>query len=213
MASPVSGKRMGLSVTDAASRRKVAAQASSSSRLAPSTWAAQRTEYGSWMRPHPWWASMMSLPSRARRTQAATATGPGWGRRAWKASPKGRRLASRASSVRPRASTAQRTRRSARCSPSRPRLFIIWVPLMSARPSLASSTRGARPAAASTGPAGTRAPSACSTWPSPMSTSARWARGARSPLAPTEPREGRKGCTSASSSHSSCSTTSGRTPE
>ena len=68
------------------------------------------------------------------------------------------------------------------------------VPLRSVRPSLASSTSGARPARRSASPPGRRSPSSSAS-PSPISTSARCASGARSPDAPTEPRDGMSGWT------------------
>ena len=71
------------------------------------------------------------------------------------------------------------------------------VPLMSASPSFAASSIGARPACASASAAGHRlAADACAS-PSPTRTSARCASGARSPLAPSDPREGTTGSTPA----------------
>ena len=61
------------------------------------------------------------------------------------------------------------------------------VPLMRARPSLARSVTGARPARASASAVGSTPPSAAHTSPSPISASAQWLSGARSPLAPSEP--------------------------
>ena len=63
------------------------------------------------------------------------------------------------------------------------------VPLMSARPSFASSTIGASPPARSASRPGAYAPRP-SPRPSPISASARCASGARSPHAPTEPCDG-----------------------
>ena len=86
------------------------------------------------------------------------------------------------------------------------------VPLMSARPSLAASSTGARPAAARAPAAGTIAPDASRTWPSPISASAQWASGARSPEQPSEPCSWTTGVMSwVSRSASSCAV-SGRTP-
>ena len=61
------------------------------------------------------------------------------------------------------------------------------VPLISASPSLAASSRGAMPAAASARAAGCRTPAASRTSPSPITASAQCASGARSPEQPSEP--------------------------
>ncbi len=61
------------------------------------------------------------------------------------------------------------------------------VPLMRARPSLACSSTGDRPASFSATAAGRRTPSASVTSPSPISASAQCDSGARSPEQPSEP--------------------------
>ena len=61
------------------------------------------------------------------------------------------------------------------------------VPLISARPSLAASSTGVRPAAESASAAGISTPFASRTSPSPISARAQWDRGARSPEQPSEP--------------------------
>ena len=61
------------------------------------------------------------------------------------------------------------------------------VPLMRASPSLAASSTGVSPAAASASAAGTSAPEASRTVPSPISASAQCASGARSPEQPSKP--------------------------
>ena len=77
------------------------------------------------------------------------------------------------------------TRRSCRASTSIP--SIPSVPLISASPSLAASSTGARPAAARASPAGINVPEASRTSPSPISASAQCESGARSPEQPSEP--------------------------
>ena len=106
---------------------------------------------------------------------------------------------------------AVRARRSASSTASAPTAVIIWVPLSSARPSLACSSRGSRPAASRALAAGTRRPS-YSTSPRPIRGSARWASGARSPDAPTLPCSGTTGWMPRSRNSSRRSTTSGRQP-
>ena len=69
-----------------------------------------------------------------------------------------------------------------------------WVPLISARPSLAPRTIGVMPAFASASPAAIRVPSKTAS-PSPIIAAAMWARGARSPDAPTDPWPGITGVT------------------
>ena len=61
------------------------------------------------------------------------------------------------------------------------------VPLISASPSLASSSTGDSPASLSATAAGRRTPWASVTSPSPISASAQWDSGARSPEQPSEP--------------------------
>ena len=87
------------------------------------------------------------------------------------------------------------------------------VPLISARPSLARSTSGARPASASAVAPSTSEPSGRRASPSPSSTRAADASGARSPLAPSEPCSRTSGVIPALSRASIVSTTSARAPE
>ena len=67
------------------------------------------------------------------------------------------------------------------------------VPLISAKPSLASSSIGLIPAAASALAVTISTPLASWTRPSPISAKAQWERGARSPLQPSEPNSGTTG--------------------
>ncbi len=86
------------------------------------------------------------------------------------------------------------------------------VPLMRASPSLASSTTGAMPAAASRSADGASTPSGPNAVPSPISTSAQCDKGARSPLQPSEPYSSTFGVMPALSIAAMVSTTTGRTP-
>ena len=83
--------------------------------------------------------------------------------------------------------------------PGAPAAAIRWVPLISARPSLAASSTGSSPARASASAPGQPLALVVAS-PSPISTSARCASGARSPEEPTEPLLGITGSTSRSSS-------------
>ena len=83
---------------------------------------------------------------------------------------------------------------------------------MSASPSLALSSTGVSPAAASASAPGISRPSK-NAQPSPSITAAICASGARSPEAPTEPCAGIIGVTPRASIASSRSTSTGRTPE
>ena len=154
----------------------------------------------------------MAEPSSRRRTFAADATWPACGRAAWIAGWKLVRDPCSASSDIAHATSAVRTSRSARDSPSEAIAAMNCVPLMSERPSFACSRTGCRPAEASASAPGIRTPSTNAS-PSPTSGSARCARGARSPLAPTEPRAGTCGTIPALSTASSSSTVSTRAPE
>ncbi len=86
------------------------------------------------------------------------------------------------------------------------------VPLMSARPSLASSTTGSMPAATSRSAESASMPSAPYARPSPISTSAQCESGARSPLQPSEPYSCTFGVMPALSSAAMVSATTGRIP-
>ena len=96
---------------------------------------------------------------------------------------------------------AHRRRRRSRCAPAGPRrpaasapiAPIICVPLRSARPSLASSVERLEAGLAQGDRAPARPAPPSSTWPRPISGSARWASGARSPDAPTLPCSGTTG--------------------
>ena len=86
------------------------------------------------------------------------------------------------------------------------------VPLISARPSLATSSIGARPAASSACAAGISTPSASWTSPSPISASAQCESGARSPEHPSEPYSCTTGVMPALRTATISSASSGRTP-
>ena len=86
------------------------------------------------------------------------------------------------------------------------------VPLIRARPSLATSSTGVSPAAASASAAGISTPSASCTSPSPISASAQCESGARSPEQPREPYSCTTGVIPALSTAAISSATSGRTP-
>jgi hypothetical protein len=86
------------------------------------------------------------------------------------------------------------------------------VPLIRARPSLASSRSGRSPAASRAAAPGSRRPSTMAS-PRPIIGNAIWASGARSPLAPREPWAGTTGWTPRLSISMSSWRTSGRTPE
>ena len=127
--------------------------------------------------------------------QLARRPRPGRGAAGRAGTPRRTRRPSRAA---PRRSSPRRRWPSGRAGPRRPGASapmapIIWVPLRSARPSLASSVSGSRPASrrATQRRHPTDPPS--STSPRPMSGSARWASGARSPDAPTLPCSGTTG--------------------
>ena len=143
---------------------------------------------------------------------AAEATCPGCGRSAWISGENGVRDPRTASTDCDAARSAILASRSALVSTSAPIAVMNWVPLISASPSLAPSTRGSSPARRRASAPGSSSPP-ISASPSPTSGSARCASGARSPLAPSEPREGTRGCTPSASSASSSSTVSRRTPE
>ena len=86
------------------------------------------------------------------------------------------------------------------------------VPLIRARPSLAASSTGVSPAAASASAAGISVPVASRTSPSPISASAQCDSGARSPEHPSEPYSRTTGVMPWLSSPASSSAVSRRTP-
>ena len=117
----------------------------------------------------------------------------------------------------PRATGRRRDRRPPRAvAPGRGRArandAMNCVPLISERPSFASSRSGSSPTRASASRPGSRSPSTNAS-PSPTSGSARCASGARSPDAPTEPRLGTTGTTPRFRHSSSSSTVSIRAPD
>ena len=142
-----------------------------------------------------------SPPARAA---AATRSGP-------RRTPGRSRAAPRPTSPPPRRRPAAAASRSTHASTSIP--SIPSVPLISASPSLAVSSIGSIPAAASASAAGNDPPEPSSTEPSPISTSAQCASGARSPLAPSDPYSGTTGVSPAPSSERIRSATTGRAPE
>ena len=95
---------------------------------------------------------------------------------------------------------------------SAPRAAITAVPLVSASPSLAASSTGARPARPAPPRRADAAPSNSAS-PRPIITSAMWASGARSPRRPASPWIGTIGCTPRSSMRSSRPSVSSRMPE
>ncbi len=86
------------------------------------------------------------------------------------------------------------------------------VPLMRARPSLALSSTGLKPAAASASAAGISVPSASRTSPSPIRASAQCESGARSPEQPSDPYSLTTGVIPADSSPAISSAVSRRIP-
>ena len=163
---------------------------SSASRTAPWTCGTQRSEYGSWtLCADAWCDAWRPEPRRRCRSSAATTTCPGCGRASWYGAANATSVPSIASTDIAAATDAVRTSRSASASSSAPSADISWVPLSSASPSLGWSSSGSRPRSRNATSAGTTWP-LTSTWPRPMSGSARWASGARSPDAPTEPCSG-----------------------
>ena len=86
------------------------------------------------------------------------------------------------------------------------------VPLMRARPSLAASSTGVSPAAASASAAGRRVPDASRTSPSPISARAQCDSGARSPEQPSEPYSRTTGVMPAESMSAISRAVSRRTP-
>ena len=89
---------------------------------------------------------------------------------------------------------------------------MAWVPLMRARPSLATSSTVGIPARSMATSPGRTSPS-YSAWPRPSMGSTMWDRGARSPLAPREPFWGMTGVTPRFSMATRVSTSSRRVPE
>ncbi len=144
---------------------------------------------------------------------AAETPCPGCGRMACSSGRNGRSEPSIASMASAAVTSAMVNRCAASWIASSSMASMPSVPLISASPSLAASSIGARPARRSASAAGARSPSGPSTQPSPSSTSAQCASGARSPEAPSEPCSGTHGVTSWLSRSTSASATSGRTPE
>ncbi len=110
------------------------------------------------------------------------------------------------------ARSAARASLRARTRPSASIDAMNCVPLMSDRPSFASSRIGSSPTRVNASKPGRRSPSTIAS-PSPTSGRARCASGARSPDAPTLPRAGTTGSTPRSRHASSSSTVSTRAPE
>ena len=156
---------------------------------------------------------MISLPAVAARTCRAVRSWPGMGRRSWMRSWKGPTEARRPSRLMAPMRSAESSRASPSATARQPMAAMNWVPLRRLRPSLASSVRGASPAARRAGPAGSRPPSRPSSSPSPIIARTRWAEGARSPEAPSEPLDGTHGTRSALSIAATNSATEARTPE
>ena len=190
--SPVSAKTTGLSDTDPISRSRTWRLNDSTSRIAPWTCGAHRSEYASWTRcPDSRCDSMISLPSVSLRRLAADAPCPGCGRSRWRRSSKALSVPSAASTLMAAAMSAALARAAARDAASTPTASIPWVPFTRARPSLGPSDSG----------------------PCPSRGRARCASGARSPDAPSEPCSGTMGMRSRFSISIIRSTISGRTPE
>ena len=143
---------------------------------------------------------------------AADRAWPGCGRIACSSGAKTRSVPSWPSTLIAAAMSAVRSsiRRSVIAMTSMP--SIPSVPLMRARPSLATSSTGSRPAAASASAAGISVPSASRTSPSPISASAQCDSGARSPEQPSEPYSRTTGVIPCDSSPASSWAVSRRTP-
>ena len=133
---------------------------------------------------------MISLEAHAARTLAALRSCPGIGRSRWMRSSNGPTEPFRPSRLMAPMTSAESSSDSPSATVRQAIAAMNWVPFSKARPSLASSVTGVTPAAASTGPAGSRSPSLPRNSPSPIMASTRCADGARSPEAPREPREG-----------------------
>ena len=143
---------------------------------------------------------------------AAESAWPGCGRIAWSSGAKTRSVPSWPSTdiAAEMSAVLSSIRRSSIASTSMPSM--PSVPLISARPSLAASWTGSRPAAASASAAGIRVPDASRTSPSPISASAQWDSGARSPEQPSEPYSRTTGVMPWLSRSASSCAVAGRTP-
>ena len=143
---------------------------------------------------------------------AAESAWPGCGRIAWSSGAKTRSVPSWPSTDMAAEMSAvfSSIRRSSIASTSMPSM--PSVPLISARPSLATSWTGSRPAAARASAAGIRVPDASRTSPSPISASAQWDSGARSPEQPSEPYSRTTGVMPWLSRSASSWAVAGRTP-
>ena len=152
----------------------------------------QRNEYGSCTREQSRCEARISLPRSERGIRAATAICPGWPRISWMRSSNGVSLAFSASTDMAPATMAAASTSSAPNNPARASAVDTCVPLMSARPSLAPSLHGARPARARPSAAASTLPPT-RTWPMPSNAALKCASGARSPEAPTDPCAGNHG--------------------
>ena len=146
-ATPPPGKTSGLSVAELSSMSRTRRRWSSASRTAPWTCGTQRSEYGSWtLCAWPWWAALE--PAVAQQVAQLGGHRDLAGMRPGQLVGRGERdVRARAAPRRDiaAATLAVRTSRSASARSSAPIALIIWVPLSSARPSLASRVSGSRP--------------------------------------------------------------------
>ena len=180
--------------------------------MAPCTCGAQRNEYASCTRSHQRCDSMIAEPSSRRITFRAAAAWPRSGRSSCTWGMNEIREPWSDSSERAQAQSAARARRQARTSASAPWAVMNCVPLISDRPSFATSRTGSSPARRSASAPFTSSPSNHAR-PSPINGSARCASGARSPEAPTDPRAGTSGRTPRLRQSRSSATVSIRAPE
>ena len=201
---------------EASSTSRTRRQYASTSRLAPWTWGAQRSEYGSWTA---WvecrWLASSGEPASSRRRFAAEASWPGCGRIETTRSSYARSVPSSASTDSAQARSAALASSSASASARASSACIGSVPLMRVSPSFGARVSGASPASASSSAAGRPRGSSPGrrSRPSPTSGSATAASWARSPDAPTEPLAGTTGSRSRASSSSRRSGSSGRQPD
>ena len=167
---------------------------SSASRTAPWTCGTQRSEYGSWtLWAWPWWLAWS--PRLAQEVAELGGDGDLARMRPGELVGRGERdVRAEQRLDAHRRGDARRPRRAGRRrrASSAPIALISWVPLSSARPSLASSVERLEADLAQRDERRHDCPPS-STWPRPMSGSARWASGARSPDAPTVPCSGTTG--------------------
>ena len=140
-------KTSGLSVTPFASRLRVAAACRRTSSTAPMTCGWQRTEYGSCTRSSPVRCdARMALPPMSARKAAATSICPRCREASWMRGSKGPSEPRTASVVSAPVTRAAWKMRSASNRPARASAVETCVPLSKARPSLAPSASGSRPA-------------------------------------------------------------------